>query len=552
MAMNERKPLPMRADLMGRKLLGMVLPRTSELRADTGLSPDQAKRGVRDLKKAALVDSAEVGCLLPGAHRAWLTDKGLDYFGASDEERSWHEHDGLGNLLIYDLPKVEAAHSIAPRYATGDWTLAKIHRYERLPMAAAAEYHRPGEYHPAYVPFCWASMMDTQSELYHRLAALPAAMMKQSLGPDGRSFEPARLAIMAADEWAATRALTMAVAVLGWWLPTSHIAAWFYSNDGWHVSDGLSLQTGEPPMKIPPLLPSTQFLGPATSERKLGTQRFDRIIDRSYWAGRGGRKLLELLTKLGEYPVGSIGHYKALVGEGPEGTETEVRLANVVERGLAEIVTRNYRVRVYRLPRGVPATVSDRGQGAHRYALTRAGRTAFCCAHGGRPSDLARRTKLGRMRAEGKGVVKDLWPYRHEDGVYEVLAQFCEAGYRVAPGWRARVTLADGKHIDPDGMVLVNTTWGKYWCYLEFELSDRSYSAIKPRCEKYASWDRRDDYPVLVVCHDDRAEENFHKSGSECTPRPKMLTTTLRRLRDARVTGTGVWSDYGVPITLVA
>ena len=159
---------------------------------------------------------------------------------------------------------------------------------------------------------------------------------------------------------------------------------------------------------------------------------------------------------------------------------------------------------------------------------------------------------MGRLRAVVKGVETDIWPYRHEDDAYETLAQFCEMGCTIAPGSRARVALADGTRIDPDGMVLVETPWGRLWCFFEFELSDRSYKAVEPRVEKYASEHRRDTHPVLFVCHDDRAEANFHAAGVECGRLPQMLTTTLRRLRDAGVAGTGVWFYYGLPRTLAS
>ena len=48
------------------------------------------------------------------------------------------------------------------------------------------------------------------------------------------------------------------------------------------------------------------------------------------------------------------------------------------------------------------------------------------------------------------------------------------------------------------------------------------------------------------------AEANFHAAGVECGRLPQMLTTTLRRLRDAGVAGTGVWFYYGLPRTLAS
>ena len=554
MAMRDRTPLPMRADRQGRQLLRMVLSSASELRADSGLSEDQSKRGLRDLIKEKLIAGAELGCLLPGVMLYWFMEKGLDYFGASAEERSWHGPDGVGNLVIHDLAKVEAVKAIARQYATGGWTLSGIHLFERQPMMAAAEYSLPGDSRPAYLTICCASMMDTQSELVVRLAALPAAMRAQLVDPS-KEFYPSALAIVAANEWGAARALSMACAVLSKWLPLPNITAWYYSDDGWHVSNGVSVWNGTPPRDVPWLLPPTSLLRPATSVRKLGKNRkLTRIIDRCLWAGRAGQKLLELLTLVGICPVGAVAQYQYLVGEKPEGTETRDRLKRLLELRLVEVVTENGRAKKpKRLRKGVPVTLSERGQGGHRHALTKAGRAVFCYAHGGRPSDLKKRTKMGRLRTKlrGGGVV-DRWPYRHEDIVYEVLGMFAKEGCSFALGWQARTTLANGKRIDPDGVILVRTRWGRDWCYLEIELSDRSYSAVKPRCGKYASKDRRDNHPTLVVCHDDLAEKNFHAAGAEFEPPAMMLTTTLRRLKDGGVFGAGVWSHYGMPVILAA
>ena len=144
----------------------------------------------------------------------------------------------------------------------------------------------------------------------------------------------------------------------------------------------------------------------------------------------------------------------------------------------------------------IPVTLSERGQGAHRYATTLSGRVHFCYVHGGRPEDLFRRTKLGRLKTKLRdGTVDDRWLYQHEDIVYETLGQLRKEGCAFAPGWQARTTLADERRIDPDGMLLVETPWGRRWCYLEVELSDRTYRAVQPRCDKYASKDRQDNFP---------------------------------------------------------
>ena len=148
--------------------------------------------------------------------------------------------------------------------------------------------------------------------------------------------------------------------------------------------------------------------------------------------------------------------------------------------------------------------------------------------------------------------VEDQWPYQHEDIAYHVLAEFAEGGCPIAPGWQARTALAHGRGIHPDGKVLIISPFGRRWHNIEVELSDTSYGALRPRCKKYNSPHRRDDDPVLFICPHDRAERNLHRAAAELAPRPRILTTTLRRLKDRGMFGDGVWVEYGTPVTLVA
>ncbi len=548
MTMQEEKPLPMRAFQVGIRLLWTPLSSTSELRMDNGASPDQTKRGVGDLKRAGFAASVEVG----GVPLHWLTEPGLDHFMGPDAQASWHRPGAVGNLLLYDLPQVQAVHAIARWYATGEWMLSSIQFFERQPMIAAVEYRHPDDVDPSYLTICRASMMETEAELFDRLEAVPAAMQAHCV-EDGKRFHPAGLAIVADGEWNAVRGLSMACAVLSRWVPPTHITAWCHGADGWRVSDGGSLSSGMPPREMPRLREGIGYLFLTASVRKLGKRTLTGILARLRKAGRAWRKQLALLTLVAICPVGAVAHYQDLAAEPRGGTETKKRMKTMKRLGLVRVVTEKGRaVRRRRWPKGVPLTLSERGQGGDRYAVTTIGSVIVCYAQGGRPADLAKRTKLGRLWTKLKdGSVVDRWPYQHEDIGYEFLGQVSQADSSFAPGWQARTALADGRRLDPDGVVLVCVPlWGRVWCYLEIELSDRSYSAIKPRGEKYGSPHRRDNRPVLVVCVDDVAEKNWHQVGQEFDPPIRMLTTTLNRLKQGKVFGVGVWSYYGNPVTL--
>ena len=562
MVMPDGRPLPRSAVALGRKLVKMPLASAGELRRAARLSRDQYKEGINYLIRAGLVHSAVFGALGRPVLRYWLSEEGLVLFEASEEESTWHRPGTIGNLINYDMPKVEAVHAVADRYVSEGRRISAVRFMERSPMCAVIELTYPGERYPAYVVVSWASAMDTESELFYRLEAIPEAMQGLGLHPADHFF-PAALAVVGAREWTAARALTMASAVLGEWVYPSHITAWYHRDGGWHMSDGRSATVGNPPVETPRLLPPTPLLRPVASERQLGNDSLDQIIARVLWSGRAGPEMLELITLVGDYPVGAVGHYRALVGEAPDGKQTEGRLRQLLRLGLVEVCTKQHRAEATtRLRRGVPVTLSETGQGADRHVLSRMGRYVYCLFHGGSPVDLPTRTKLGRLRTvvrdrHDKNIVlrvEDRWPYRHDDITYDVLAACARRGCPIAPGWQARTTLADGKGIDPDGKVLVTSPLGRRWHNIEVELSDTSRSALKRRCEKYVSPHRRDDDPVLFICHHDLAEGNLHLAAAELPQKPPILTTTLRRLkaRNVDVLGDGIWLEYGTPVRLAA
>ena len=528
---------------------------------------------------------------------------------------------------------MEAVKAVSPFYATGDWELFQIHFYERKRMVAVAEYHHPDHRAPAYLVFCWVSMLENQRQLYQHLQALEEAIQAVSVDPTKR-FWPAGIALLAASEWDAARALSMAHAVLSRWMSPGSVAGWYYGSGSWHVSDAVSARTGTAPEGMPPLLNPRERLRPSLSIRKLGTRKLENILYGSLWSGRGGHTLVELLTLVAIYPCGSVAHYQPLMGEKPKGTDTKKRLRRLEKMGLIEVVTKHGRTKRSRSwPTDIPVTLSEHRQGGHRYAATLAGRVQFCYVHGGRPEQLFSRTKLGKLKtlirekvlgrlltlswmvhilyapevrpvdlsdldtlvrnwkklrdgalvllltlscvvhlnhAPGppppdalslaelariwtqlrEELVEDRWLYQHEDIVYEIFGQLRGHGCAFAPGWQAWATLADERRIEPDGVIHVKTPWRRCWGYLEVELSDWTYGAVLPRCDKYGSPHRRDDLPILIVCRDDEAEKNFHLAATASEVPPRMLTTTLSRLKAGGMFGPEVWSWYGQPVTL--
>ena len=537
-----KKPLPESAELVGRMILDMAPVSTGELRTALYLSDDEVSDGLRHLKGRKMVDGAEMSCLLPAVHRWWLTALGLDYFGASEEQRSWHRPAGLSRLIYMDLLRVEAVNSIAILYPAEDRKLARIQRYGRDPMCAVAEYRSSNE-SPATLVFCWVPMLESPQELYRRLEALPESM--QALTVDAETeYRPGGLCLVADDEWDASQALTMACAILSRWVPPASITAWYYTGGGWRVSTGKSVLNGEPPSELPPLRPPVNALRPVASKGRLRGLSLKKAIET--WAGRRGQTLFRLQTSLGMYPAISLSHLQAFAGEPPEGKDTNRRLRGLVKLRRAKVAAESVRNKAKGSGKGRPLGIARRGHYGLRYDLTGAGRSNFTLGHEGSPPQLASRTEIRNIAAE-------TWPDVHRGIEYELQAHFKEkeGGCSVAPWWRTRITLSNGETINPDGVVLVRAPWGRSWNYLEVELSHDGPTAVEERCGRYGSPNRLDGYGLLVVGASDRAERNFREAGLQCSPPLKMLTTTLRRLKKGGgVFGAGVWSHYGTATSL--
>ena len=528
--------LPYRAQVVGERLLDFPLSTTSQLEADTGLSEGQAKRAIADLRDLGFIDSIGYGLMLPYVQRHRMLGPGLDHFDANDIQRGWHSDGAIGNLVRYDPRRVEAVNSISRLYASDALRLAGIQSYRNDPMAAVAKYASGDEeYGTKCLAFCMPSPAMSPMELFDQLLQIPQTLVDRAEPYNGQFG--ADLALVAHDQWGATDGLRMATAVLSDWIPAARISAWYYSAGDWHVTNGNCVRTAGPPTALPSIHAPWQYLPPVPNTRRLGPQRFETILRKSPCTEVGLTRLFPLLALLAQYPVVSRTDLNALVGHSPGRKDTARRLRELTKRGLAAVVARRAYVPTQRLRSGVPLVISRRGQYTDRYAVTKAGRDLLWHAFREDRQDFFTRTGLRDFEEHPEN-----WLYRHTDGVYHILGWFRQHGSSVAPGWRAHAYLAGGGRIEPDGVVRLGTPWGLQWCYLELELTDFSVGAFQDRCEKYGSPQRRDPWPLLMVCQNDAAERNFHQAVSRYAPGLRGASTTLRRLRDASgPLDEGVW-----------
>ena len=138
----------------------------------------------------------------------------------------------------------------------------------------------------------------------------------------------------------------------------------------------------------------------------------------------------------------------------------------------------------------------------------------------------------------------------HEDGVMELVGKFAAAGLVGAAGWRCWEHMGGSGGIAPDGLVYVeHSPYGPGWHYLEYERSARGRSRVERKMRGYASPQRINDWPVLMVVWDREAEAVFQQVGEQAGV--PMLTSTVERTKKYKVVGDpGCWSMYGEAVGL--
>ena len=99
-----------------------------------------------------------------------------------------------------------------------------------------------------------------------------------------------------------------------------------------------------------------------------------------------------------------------------------------------------------------------------------------------------------------------------------------------AAGWRCREYMG-GEAIAPDGLVyLEHSPYGPGWHYLEYERSVRGRGRLERKMRGYASPRRMNDWPVLLVVWDKKAEAVFQQVGEQAGI--PMLTSTVERIKN--------------------
>ena len=351
------------------QVITQPLVSSAELAKVLGLDEGLVKKAVRALQRKGLLRTVSFGCLMRPTARYWVDPVNLDGAPGEAFERnllSWHSDDGIGCLLRYDMPRVETVNQVAARYATDGWVLEGVAWVERDVVQAIALYHRRGAPEiRSTVSFVWVGLLDTDQEIWERLADLPAAVSGIT-----RSGLSGSIALVGDDRWAVARALPLAVERLSaWQVEPADVAAWTYA-EGWQAASGASILKGAAGQPFRPTLAPARldsFVWPR-SQRRLGRTRLASVIESCPWTRRDAHTLYRLLNLVAEHPGGSIAHYAALLGRSDKdrlvwrGMRVLLELGLIREAGTASVAN---------LPAPKRAKLfSERGQGQMRYRIS--------------------------------------------------------------------------------------------------------------------------------------------------------------------------------------
>ena len=235
---------------------------------------------------------------------------------------------------------------------------------------------------------------------------------------------------------------------------------------------------------------------------------WDRTLARSPWAGAGGLELWRVLEAVTQWPGARLRFIRCLLREGSGQHRVRDGCARLVELDLIFKVGGGRKARYFLTTHGV-------GVRAHTDRV--------------HASDVRTRTGLSQWReAAGSKVKRPVSP-AHEDGLRALLAPFAAAGWPVANGTRFQEHLGGQGGIAPDAVIhLAGGPFGGGWAYVEYERSARRRADVADKLRGYGSLRRRDSFPVMLACWDDKAEAEFLQQGRELGL--LLLTATLEGL----------------------
>ena len=446
---------------------------------------------VSELKDAGFVDFVSLGSTLPLSMRYFLTHYGLEILGRLGG--TWSEEPARCRLL-------ERLSSLEWFYLVSG-SVRELGCFQGFQWVDGVSFDAVARYEHGWIALFWSGVLQSESTLLTRFGRLGPDLNDLSVLPE--TPWPSRLFFVVSDPW--QRELVYRAARRTYM--DGDVSVWSVSDDSRSGSFQVRRSRG--------------WVSQPVYVRDAGGWSWDNRIESSIWSRNRGSSIGKVLEAVAQWPGCDLEFLRSCMGEGSSGRSAHraLQVLRDPDVGMVSVLRDRHRLR-YR--------ITGRG----RDLLARRDRVSFAEARG---------------RGEGLSWVESPRLREHEEGVMSFLSAFVAAGRPVAAGWRSWEHLGGSGGISPDGLVhMERSPFGPTWGYLEYERSARGQSRIRRKMRGYASGRRSNNWPVLVVCWDERAESIFSDVGS--TLGVPMLTTTIGRLSAHGPLGNQLcWLDRGAP-----
>ena len=471
-------------------LVDMALASQRDLAGVLGCPSPRLRDPIKELEGREWISSVMMGSTKTGsrpAARWFFTDHALRLF--EDLPVTWHE-EGNRAVLLERWPAAASFYRAASE-VTG------LGPFERFLWVDDVGFDAAVQYGNRWVAMFWSGMLHTTQDLRALFSRLSEDVL--SIGVGDRRPWPALLGFVVPDQWQRDQVIS---AAQGFDMHRNVSI--------WCLSDGSRTDAAAP-------MASRGGVYCQTHRRETGGWTWESRLDSSIWTKQYSPSLYRAFRLIGEHPGMPIKLCKQELGEGSGGKISERCCRTLVALGLAE-------------------TIADGRSLRHRLS--------------NRGIDRLARMERGSFQEYAGRALAQSWvrkPERrdHEDLVMEIIGQAREHGLEAIPGWRCYESMGRRGAIAPDGVISVHeSTFRARKFYLEVERSARSPSQWRRKLKSYTIGPRATDWPLLVVCWNDNAEDNCQQVGRAHDL--AMLTTTIERLEKHGALGTfETWSLYG-------
>ena len=456
------------------------------------------------LKGRSLVASTQLGCTRKQRQRWNLTEFCLDR--SELEGATWHDEAARCRLLEL-IPAVEQFYPIVGLVKD----LGSFRAFQWLdatgdegPSCDAAALYENG-----WVSFFWCGRLLSEHRLAERLVRFPLDCQTLALG--SAVPWPSQIHLVTADEWERELA-SRVVEDLGM---ERMAGIWCVSNG----AASLPAEVGN----------GRGWIHQPVKRRQSAPGSWDTSTARSPWSGAGGLVAARVLDGAEQWPGARLRFLRALLREGSE----EGRVGEMCKQLRAGGLMRRS---------GERQTV--------RYFPTDSGLHVRATQDRIHHLEARSRTHLSLWPEANRTRPKHPVSADHEDGLRALLQVFAAAGCALANGTRFVEHLGIEGGIAPDAILYLTVSpYGEGWHHVEYERSARGRARVSKKIRGYGSARRRDEYPLILVCWDERAEAEFQAEGRLLGLR--LVTTTIKRLKNhGPLHPTDCWSMYGQPVRL--